>query len=271
MTPRGKTFHGGLAAALGLIISVTALAQEPVPPPQPSSFTFPGSTPESFKVRTGYEISDINSDFAYDGPLIDFESLGLRSHARSISVTLSSRITRRGVIEGGFVTINREAHTNAPHEIDFLGSVIASGTPVDVTMKSRFYSLGYKYYAYDNGIVRLAGLAGLTAATIDTTINQRSASMTMRSPQLGAGVEWAVTPSVEAEMYFRGMRTNLSHFDGSMTSAALSATWFVWPSVGVGAGVNKVDIRLHEYKGADFTAQGLYNRFGALVFVEGAF
>ena len=169
------------------------------------------------------------------------------------------------------MSINREAHRDASHAIDFLGRVIPAGVPVAVAMKSRFYSLGYKYYAYDNGIVRLAGLAALAAETVDTTINGQSASMTLRSPQLGAGVEWAVTPSVEAEMDFRGMRANLTHFDGSMTSAAFSATWFVWPSVGVGAGVNKVDIRLHKYEGSDFTAQGLYNRFSAFVFLEGAF
>jgi len=259
------------AVALALIFSGAARAQEPVPPPQPASFTFPGSTPESFKVRTGYAFNDLNSDFAYDGALIDFESLGLTSHAGSYNITLSSRISRRSVIEGGFLSINREAHQNAAHEIDFLGSVIAPGAPLDVTMKTRFYSLGYRYYAFDNGVVRLAGLAGLTGATVDTTINTQSASMTMRSPQLGAGVEWAVTPSIEAEMYFRGMRTNLKHFDGSMTSAALSATWFVWPSVGVGLGVNRVDIRLHKYEGADFTAHGLYNRSSAVLFVEGAF
>ena len=259
-------------ALAALLVSSTALAQEPVPPPQPVSFTFPGSTPESFKIRTGYEVSDLNSDFAYNsGALIDFEGLGLPSHVRSYNVTLSSRITRRSVLEGGFVSINREAHRNAPRGIDFPGGVIPAGVPVDVSMKSRFYWLGYRYYAYDNGIVRLAGLAGLTAATVDTTINSQSANMTMRSPQLGAGVEWAVTPSIEAEMYFRGMRANLAHFDGSMTSASLGATWFVWPSVGLGVGVNKVDIRLYKYEGPDFTAQGLYNRFSAFVFLEGAF
>ena len=261
-----------LAAAVALAICCAAFAQEPEPPPQPSGFTFPGSTPESFKIRTGYEVSDLNSHFAYDsGALIDFESLGLQSHVRSYSATLSSRISRRSVIEGGFVSFDREAHGDALREIDFAGAVIPTGAPLDVSMKSRFYSLGYRYYAYDNGIVRLSGLLGITAATVDTTVNRQSANMTMRCPQLGAGVEWAVTPSIEAEMDFRGMRANFDHFDGSMTSAALAATWFVWPNVGVGAGVNKADIRLHKYEGPDFTAQGVYNRLSAIVFLEGAF
>ena len=272
VTLLGGWFLRKLAATLALTLCGAAFAQEPVPPPQPSGFTFPGSTPESFKIRTGYEVSDLNSDFAYNsGALIDFEGLGLHSHVRSYNVTLSSRVTRRSTIEGGFVSIDREARRDASRDIDFLGHVIPAGVPVDVAMQSRFYWLGYRYYAYDNGVVRLSGLAGITAATVDTTINAQSANMTMRSPQLGAGVEWAVTPGIEAEMEFRGMRARFDHFDGSMTSASLGATWFVWPNVGVGVGVNKVDIRLYKYDGPDFTAHGLYNRFSAFVFLEGAF
>jgi opacity protein-like surface antigen len=265
-----------LAPALALMIAPAAFAQDSVPPAS-SGFTFPGSTPESFKIRTGYEMSDLNSDLAYNaqgsslGSRIDFEGLGLQSHVRSYNITMSSRFTRRSVIEGSFVSFNRESHRNASREVDFLGHVIPAGEPVDASMRSHFYSIDYKYFAYDNGVVRLAGLAGFTATTIDTTINAQSASMTMHSPELGAGVEWAVTPSIAAEIYFRGMRANFSHFDGSIASAALGVTWFVWPSVGLGAGVNKLDIRLRNYKGSDFTAQGLYNRLSAVVYLEGAF
>ncbi|MCU0232759.1 MAG: hypothetical protein MUE90_01825 [Thermoanaerobaculales bacterium] len=50
----------------------------------------------------------------------------------------------------------------------------------------------------------------------------------------------------------------------------LNGTWFFVRSFGVGAGVQRVDIRVREFEGDSYTARGSSSQIGALLCLEAA-
>jgi ribose transport system permease protein len=70
--------------------------------------------------------------------------------------------------------------------LEFLGYIIPVGIQVKARSTSDFYYLGYRYYAYDNGEVRLAGTAGL----------MQFSRLTVGDPTVAVGLELDVIAAV---------------------------------------------------------------------------
>jgi hypothetical protein len=256
---------------------------------------FPGDVPDRFRLRLSTVSGSFDTNFAYStdrgglGGLINFENLlGVDSSSTSFRLEGRWRVGRRSSIEFGYFGFDRTGSQGPQRDFQFLGFTILAGTTVEVDISSRVATAAFRYNAYDNGEVRLYGTVGASYFDLKTRLAagvgvvlpggvplgrsfEQTVDVSQVVPMLGVGTEWAVSRRFLANLYFRGLFLDFGGFRGGISEAGVSGTWFFIPNLGVGAGVQRVDIRVREFDGGSYTARGSYSQVGALLYLEAAF
>ena len=255
---------------------------------------FPGDVPDRFRLRLGTAVGSFDTNFAYStdrgglGGLVNFENLlGVDSSSTSFRLEGSWRIGRRSSIEFGYFGFDRSGDRAPQRDFQFLIFTILAGTAVETELSSQVATAAYRYNAYDKGEVRLYGTAGVSYFDLETRLAagvgvllpggvpvgrgiEERLDVSQAVPILGVGTEWAVSRRFLTNLYFRGLFLDLGGFRGGISEAGFSGTWFFVRNFGVGAGVQRVDIRVREFDGGSYTARGSYSQLGVLLYLEAA-
>jgi hypothetical protein len=288
---RNRSTRWSLAAA----VLAVAVASVPTPRAGAEEAGFPGDVPDRFRLRLSTVSGSFDTNFAYStdrgglGGLVNFENLlGVESTSNSFRVEGSWRIGRRSSIEFGYFGFNRSGSRAPQQDFQFLIFTILAGTAVETDLSSKVATAAFRYNAYDNGEVRLYGTAGASYFDLETSLIAgvgvllpggvplgrgfvEAVDVSQVVPILGVGTEWAVSRRFLTNLYFRGLFLDLGDFRGGISEAGLSGTWYFTRHLGVGAGVQRVDIRVREFETGSSTARGSYSQVGVLLYLEAAF
>lgn len=280
-----------------LAAAVLAVGVATVPPSLAGAADagFPGDVPDRLRLRLSTVVGSFDTNFAYSteggglGGLVNFENLlGVESSSTSFRLEGSWRVGRRSSIELGYFGFDRSGDRAPQRDFQFLIFTILAGTAVETDLSSKVATAAFRYNAYDNGEVRLYGTAGVSYFDLEARLAAgvgvllpggvplgrgivESADVSQVVPILGVGTEWAVSRRFLTSLYFRGLFLDLGDFRGGISEAGLSGTWFVTRNLGIGAGAQRVDIRVREFDSGSTTARGSYSQIGALLYLEVAF
>lgn len=276
-------------------VAVLAAAAVPASLARATEAGFPGDVPDRFRLRLSTVSGSFDTNFAFSsdrgglGGLINFEDLlGVESSRTSFRLEGSWRIGRRSSIEFSYFGFDRSGSRAPQLDFQFLIFTVLAGTAVESELSSRVATAAIRYNAYDNGEVRLYGTAGASYFDLEARLAAgvgvllpggvpvgRSIVLTTDVsqvvPLLGVGTEWAVSRRFLTNLYFRGLFLDLGGFRGGISEAGFSGTWFFTRNLGVGAGVQRVDIRVREFESGSATARGSYSQIGVLIHLEAAF
>ncbi len=285
---------GSMRRCLAAALLAVAAASVPALPAGAAEPGFPGDVPDSFRLRLGTVVGSFDTNFAYStdrgglGGLVNFENLlGVDSSSTSFRLEGSWRIGRRSSIEFGYFGFDRSGSRAPQRDFQFLIFTILAGTAVETELSSQVATAAYRYNAYDNGEVRLYGTAGVSYFDLETRLAagvgvllpggvpvgrgiEERLDVSQAVPILGVGTEWAVSRRFLMNLYFRGLFLDLGGFRGGISEAGVSGTWFFIRNLGVGTGVQRVDIRVREFDGGTYTARGSYSQLGVLLYLEAA-
>ena len=289
MSPNRSRRWSVVAALLAV-----AAASVPTPLAGAAEAGFPGDVPDRFRLRLGTVVGSFDTNFAYStdrgglGGLVNFENLlGVDSSSTSFRLEGSWRVGRRSSIEFGYFGFDRSGNRAPQRDFQFLIFTVLAGTAVETEVSSRVATAAFRFNAYDNGEVRLYGTAGVSYFDLETRLAagvgvllpggvpvgrgiEQTVDVSQALPILGVGTEWAVSRRFLTNLYFRGLFADLGGFRGGITEAGISGTWFFIPNLGVGGGVQRVDIRVREFDGGSYTARGSYSQVGVLLYLEAA-
>jgi len=280
-----------VVAALALVFTLAAAG----PSGAQQGSGFPGDVPDTFRIRLGSMYGDFSTNFAISGKrgglgtILNFEDLfDLQTTKTSLRLEGAWRVSERSSLIFGYVGYNRAGERLPEREFEFLGYTVLAGVGVKNEFKAKFTTLAYRYDAYDNGEVRLNGTAGLTYMQMGTRLVtgigvigpdgnplgrglDESAEINQAVPLVGVGVDWAASPRFATNLYLRGLYINVGGFNGGVTEAGLSGTWFFHRNVGLGLGMERTDVRIKRYEGESFVGRGAYSQLGLKLFLEAAF
>ncbi len=277
---------------MGVAVLALGVASLPTSLAGAAEAGFPGDVPDSFRLRLSTVVGSFDTNFAYStdrgglGGLVNFESLlGVDSSSTSFRLEGSWRVGRRSSVEFGYFGFDRSGSREPQRDFQFLVFTILAGTAVETELSSKVATAAFRYNAYDNGEVRLYGTVGASYFDLETRLAAgvgvllpggvplgrgfvEAVDVSQVVPILGVGTEWAVSRRFLMNLYFRGLFLDLGDFRGGISEAGLSGTWYFTRHLGVGAGAQRVDIRVREFESDSNTARGSYSQLGGLLYLE---
>lgn len=255
---------------------------------------FPGDVPDKLHVYVGGVYATFDTSFSYNpsesgvGLALNYEAFGLPESGIDPSLGGRWRISRRGSLYFGYNGSSREGNIALEEDVEIGDYTLLASTHLAIDFEGNIVHAGYRYDAYDNGEVRIAGSAGLSwvelktgfqaeGAVLDphgqlvTGVYAESYSVSAPAPQIGFAIDWAFSRRAEARVYLRTLYVDLGDVRGNFTSGGAEAVWFPWRQLGFGLGFERTDVDLREYQGDDFYARGGFGQSGAQLFLEVAF
>jgi hypothetical protein len=240
MKPKGLP-----VAFIAAAFAAPALAQEgPVP-----------GGKEKFKLNLGTILNQNDTSLRLEGPTgrgIEFGlegSNGVKRDQWSVLTSGTWRFSPNHRV--GFQSFSTRRHAEKTIEQDLVikDQTIPAGTRLDTSANTDFLILNYQYSLIRDDRIELAAMAGLYGARFKFGFNSTtpprdiSSSTTAPLPMFGISLDTFITPRWTLSTFFEGLALKVGDVRGSVGYIGMSTDYMLTRHLGLGLGVNAVNIR----------------------------
>ena len=239
-----------LLGAAGLLLAAgSAMAQ--------SATTFPGDSPDNFRLRLGMIFADLQSDVKLSSPSLPGEGIDLTG----IGLVGDKKNAFRGdgywnflgrsYLDFGFLDYSTDGSKTITKDIDFGGVVYKAGATVSGETSARYIYAAYRYGFVKTNAVHFGLSLGVSFATerakLSATANvtkpdgtvvsggaSRERELNVPVPLLGMNLEVALGQSVTIGGNIRAVGANIDPWSGSWVEGVAGINWFITRNFGIG-------------------------------------
>ncbi len=223
---------------------------------------FRESSLEEYGLRNGLSLrvmaisNDVETEFVRDatdgssGARVDMEDLlGLDDSVTVQQLDIVYRFLDFHRLEFSFWDMDREGRQTPQRDFEYGDSVFLAGSPVDVSLKTESWRLGYGFSLLRDGQKELGVSVGLHQTDVLTELSQEITGAYERSnpdpilPVLGAFGSVALGNSAEATLDVQYYDMDIDRFDGSIVTARFEVLrHFSRMTVGIGYNLYSVNL-----------------------------
>jgi hypothetical protein len=257
----------------------------------PAHAEFPQGIPETFRLRLGLFIADLETEVGaarIGSPLGGLEfsyerDLNLDDSDEAFRLDGTFKLGSHFGIDFGYVEFDRENETRIVRSIEFEEFIFAAGAEVHGRFQStNIYgafrwdifshpswqlgiSLGVDWFDLTSELSATAGVTGPGGPVVGGVT--RESSVSVPAPVIGAQAAFAVWRTVTLGGYIRYIGLDVDEAEGSLTDAAVRADWFIWRNFGVGLSYDWSLLDLDRLESGDFEYTFKYEYSGPRLFL----
>jgi len=232
----------------------------------------------------------LNGKIIGEGNDISFENvLGLEDSKSVLWGGVRWRISRRNMVEFEFANLNRDGSvTVVTDPIEIGDSIAQAGARIDSFFDVTLGRLTYGFsvikdekkeillkgglHIADIGVgFQLAGAICVdgevppNCSVFGSTPRVESESVTAPLPHLGAGFNYAFTPTLTMRLQVLGFALEINDIDGSLVEVDADLVWTPWKNFGIGAGLRYFNVNI-EAKKSDRKAEFDFEYYGPAIY-----
>jgi len=210
---------------------------------------------EKFKLNLGTILNQNNTTLGIQGPQgrgIQFgleDATGVQRDRWSTLASGTWRFAPNHRVGFQSFSTRRNASKVIDQELVIKDEVIPVGTAVETSSKTDFLIANYQYSLIRDDRIELAAIAGIYGArfrySFDSTNPPRdiSANSTAPLPMFGISLDTFITPRWTLSTFFEGLALKVGDVRGSVGYIGMSTDYMLTRHLGLGLGVNAVNIR----------------------------
>ena len=242
-----------LAAAVMVILFLAAA---------PARAQFPGSVPDTFRLRLGGEYGFFDTDVTFQqnvnggavGPQINLENvLRLPDSKAGFAGTGYWNFAGRSFIDFGYYNFSRTRTETLTRDIVFGDTTYTAGASVTTSMKSNFPYVSYRYGFVKSETAQFGLSLGAAWVNLDTKLSAsggvvgpggpivgssvtKSAKESAAVPLLGLMFEGRIADNLSVGVQLQGIAAAITPYSGYMISGFAHIDWYFAQNFGLGGG-----------------------------------
>jgi hypothetical protein len=210
---------------------------------------------ETLKLEIGAVSSRFDTSARIDGNAgngtnINLESdAGLNGDKSTFILGGSWRFAKNHRIDGLYAENKRSGGKTTERTITIGDTVIPAGTNLTTEQKTAIGYLGYRYSFYKNPDAEIAAGLGLYGGNVKFKFNAPQPvvnidkSTTLPLPVLVLTGDFYLTERMTLSASLRGLKVKIGDVDGSVLQAGLSGEYFFTNNFGIGAAIQRFDLK----------------------------
>jgi hypothetical protein len=217
-----------------------------------------GQSSSPFDYRFGFlggaYFAEVDTNLRWDSGLIPGTEIGLESNLgmkdndSAFNGAFEWRFFNRHALSVSYFKLTRSGLADAPFNIIIDGETIPVGAEVSSSFSAKVTSLKYDFaFIKSDNLMMDVGLGlsvqdlGITIAAEDEDVLEEG-DVTAPLPTITLGLNWAITPSLIANLDVGWFDLKVDNIKGEITELNAGVTWKPWQNIGFNLAYNYFDV-----------------------------